>query len=479
MRRLALLCTCIGALLAFGGCAALREFAAKSSSGEMGVPGSAGKITPGELDELTRAFADRYVGLLSSTCDAIKKNNPDPVQRREAQELLLNCATNVYDIASNADSFTRMLDLVVVTTLVSQVWIDDDRAGDIFGERGEVLVRALHHGRVEAWALAAQVLRPDQLELLDYTMWDWRQHNPDMVHMPFVRFSNFAIGRGKSATAEVLAAGGFFGNVGKAGQSVDEARLLSERMFWQLKREGTLLRWQIEATKDDIIATPELSKYVNDITRLTDQAEQLPKNVATERQALLAAFDQRTRTIDATINRVRDALVEARGTATSAESAGKSLNQMFTTADTLFGGRQSLNPTSSPSTQPLLLSSSSPSHPFDVREYTQGVKELAAAIDQMNLMLKSSDELLASPQWDTRIHQLGDSADGRIKMAAEQSRIVTDRMFLQVYVALGLLFALLILYRLVVYFLTRRLKAVPAPQPQTHRPIAHQTEVSP
>ncbi len=41
----------------------------------------------------------------------------------------MNCATNVYDIASNADAFTRVLDLVVVTTLVSQVWIDDDRAG--------------------------------------------------------------------------------------------------------------------------------------------------------------------------------------------------------------------------------------------------------------------------------------------------------------------------------------------------------------
>src|SRR5688500_20361937 len=197
MRRLALLCTCIGALLALGGCAALREFAARTSSGEMGVPGSAGKITPAELDELTRAFADRYVGLLSSTCDAIKKNNPDPVQRREAQELLLNCASNVYDIASNADAFTRMLDLVVVTTLVSQVWIDDDRASQVFGERANVLVRALHHGRVEAWALAAQVLRPDQLDLLDYLIWDWRRHNPDMTRASFVRFSNFALGRGK------------------------------------------------------------------------------------------------------------------------------------------------------------------------------------------------------------------------------------------------------------------------------------------
>src|SRR3954471_688519 len=228
-----LACTVLAAACCGTGCASLRALVPAGMHTDLGGPAAGHTIAGAELDELTRAFADRYVGLLSSTCDALKKGNTDPVQRREAQELMIDGATNVYDIASNADAFTRMLDLVVVSTLVSQVWIDDDRAGEVFGERGEVLVRALHHGRVEAWALAAQVLRPDQLELLDYTMWDWRQHNPDMVHMPFVRFSNFAIARGKSATAEVLAAGGFFGNVGKAGQSVDEARLLSERIFWQ------------------------------------------------------------------------------------------------------------------------------------------------------------------------------------------------------------------------------------------------------
>ena len=109
---------------------------------------------------MTRAFADRYVGLLYSACDALKKDNPDPVQRREAQVLMVDCATNIYDIASNADAFTRMLDLVVVATLVSQVWIDDDRGAEVFAGREELLIRALHHGRVEAWALAAQLLSP-------------------------------------------------------------------------------------------------------------------------------------------------------------------------------------------------------------------------------------------------------------------------------------------------------------------------------
>src|SRR5438874_3080631 len=157
-----LMCICAAALVG-GGCATVRAVARAVKEG--GVSNDGHTVAAAELDELTRAFADRYVGLLSSTCDALKKDNPDPIQRREAQELMLDCATNVYDIASNADAFTRMLDLVVVTTLVSQVWIDDDRAGEVFGDRGEVLVRALHHGRVEAWALAGQVLRPDQLDL--------------------------------------------------------------------------------------------------------------------------------------------------------------------------------------------------------------------------------------------------------------------------------------------------------------------------
>src|SRR5690348_5472050 len=72
-------------LLACGGCAGSRAAQPLSSRSEIGARNGGQQIMPDELDELTRAFADRYVGLLSSTCDALKKDNPDPVQRREAQ----------------------------------------------------------------------------------------------------------------------------------------------------------------------------------------------------------------------------------------------------------------------------------------------------------------------------------------------------------------------------------------------------------
>jgi hypothetical protein len=384
---------------------------AKDGPGQSAATDGNRPIRAEELDQLTRAFADRYVGLLYSTCTALKKDNPDPVQRREAQVLMVDCATNIYDIASNADAFTRMLDLVVVTTLVSQVWIDDDKVAEVFPGREELLIRALHHGRVEAWALAAQVLRPDQIDLLDYLLWDWRRHNPGMDRASFVRFSNFAIGRGKSANSEILAAGGFFANVGQQGQAMDEARLLTERMFYMFKRGPTLLRWQADTMKED----------------------------------LFIALDDRTKQADAMVANVRAVISEANDLVVSMGPTSQSLNEMLKSADGLLARYNSMDKSS---------------RPFDIREYTEAVKELALAAGKMNEMLKSSSELLGSPDWDRRIQQISQSADERIKLAAEESQQVVHDAFGRVNVAIGVLFALFVLCLATVFLVVRRLRIV-------------------
>jgi hypothetical protein len=441
-----LLLTC-GLLQACGGCAAIRARMAASDPGTMGQKGGRTHIRPAELDQLTRAFADRYVGLLSSTCDALKHGNADVVQRREAQEWMLNSANNVYDIASNADAFTRMLDLVTVTTLVSQVWVEDGRAVAIFGpERAEVLARALEHGRAEAWALAAQVLDAAQLRLMEELIRDWRRDNPDMVRVASVRFSNFAIGRGTSSTAKVLAARGWFANVGTAGRSVDEARLLTERMFYMLKRQPTLLRWEVEAIKDDLMATPEVDTYLADVHRLTDQAQRLPADVAAERKAIVAAVDARVETVNATVADVRSGLREAEDLATTVDAAGRSLDAMLKSANGVLARYDALR------TDP----SAPEARSFDVREYTAGVKELASTLQNMNEVLKSSDTLLASSDWGARMDDLNRSADARMKVAAEQSQLVVAAGFRQLWYTVGAVFALLVLYRLAIARLPQR-----------------------
>jgi ElaB/YqjD/DUF883 family membrane-anchored ribosome-binding protein len=291
------------------------------------------------------------------------------------------------------------------------------------------------------------VLRPDQLDLLDYLLWDWRRHNPDMAQVYFVRFSNFAIGRGRSADAEVLAAGGLFGNVGREGQAIEEARLLTERMFYQLKRGPTLLRWEAEALQDTALATPEVGKALADVHRLTDQVEQLPKNVAAERQALLAALDERMKRADTTVANMRAALSEANQLAAALGPADDSLKEALKTADTLFARFDSWD----------RWSTGAGSRLFDIREYTEGIKELAVSADKVNDVLKSSNALLGSSEWNRRVQQVNEAADERVKKAVEQSRQVVNDFFWRAYAALGILFVMLVICLATAFILMRRL----------------------
>jgi hypothetical protein len=261
-----------------------------------------------------------------------------------------------------------------------------------------------------------------------------------------VRFSNFAIGRGTSAAEKVLAARGWFANVGDAGRSVDQARLLTERMFYMLKRQPMLLRWELEATKDGLLATPAVATYLDDVHRLTDQAERLPANVAAEREAVVEAFDRRIGAVDDTVAGIRSAFREGQGLAASVDAAGRSLDAMLRSADGVLLRYDTM------STGP----NAAPVRTFDVREYTEGVKELAGALQNMNEVLKSSDALLGSAEWGRRVEDLNRSADARMKVAAEQSQVVVTAGFRQLWLTVGAVFALLVLYRLTGFYLSRR-----------------------
>ena len=74
---------CIPVLM-LGGCAMLQRNAAEEPERLLDGAEAGKRVTRAELDELTRAFADRYVGLLYSVCDALQDDNPDPEQRRAA-----------------------------------------------------------------------------------------------------------------------------------------------------------------------------------------------------------------------------------------------------------------------------------------------------------------------------------------------------------------------------------------------------------
>lgn len=412
------------------------------------VPADGGRlVTSTELDELTRAFADRYAGLLYSACEELTKDNPDLEQRREAQRLLVDCSSNIYDIASNADSFTRLLDLLVVTNLTSQVWVDDGRAATVFRDRAQPLVDAMQHARKETEALAARVLTAEQLAVMQSLLADWRSDNPEMIRASFVRFSNFAVGRGRSAVSEVLATRGFFAGVEQAGRAVDEVRLLGERAFYMLKRQPTLLRWQIAAARDELLATPAVTSAVADLHRLADEVAQLPTRIAAEREAVLAAVDSRIAEVDAAVARVGTTAGELRSLVESLEPALRALDRLLVTSDAVLARYDAFCRFAVDNHLP----------PFDVREYTEAAQQVATASRDLNALVQATDALLGSPQWRARVEDLSRSADGRIENAAAESRLLVEDLFRRIYFALGGLFVVLVCYRLVSVLITRTL----------------------
>lgn len=445
----------VHAVLLCGGCGTTQRSGDEESDREFGGAEAGQRITAEELDGLTRAFADRYVGLLYSVCDDLTEENPDPLQRRAAQVLLVDNATNIYDIASNADAFTRMLDLVVATTLVSRVWDDDGRAVEVFGERGEALAYALARAREEAWALATQVLSPEQLATFDLLLRQWREENPEMVRASFVRFSNFALGRNRSAAADVLEARGLFAEIGDAGQAVDEVRLLGDRMFYWSKRAPTLMRWQSAAIKSDWVATPEIETALNEINRLTQQMEKFPANIATERQAIFDGVDDRFQDADNTLAKVQDTIDQANGFAQSLEPLTNALQQLFETGDDLFVKFDAWD----------RWNTENRTRPFDILEYKQTASEIANAAQQMDELFTRTEQMLDSPERGDGMQRVNESVDGHITAVANQSEDVIDTLFWRGCALLVVFFVLLMSYRLIVYFFLRDRQPTSRPGP--------------
>jgi hypothetical protein len=482
---------------------------------------AAARVAIQEVDQLNKAFADRFVLLVATACDAIEKDNPSLAQRRKAHELKLYCATSAFDIASNPDPYTSLLDLTLSVTLVSQVWIDEDHAEDVFGpDRARVLIRALRRARVEVWQIAAKTLKPEQLETLDYIIWEWRRDNPDVEHVEFVRFNDFAAGRGKSQVAEVRAGGGFLAPVGEAKKAVDEARLLGERVFYLAKRAPLALAWQAEALRDELLDNPEVTRALSNLDTAVRAIDRLPKDVAAERQSILAAIDQRDRSLNATIAAIRGAIADAdklAGTVRSvAADSTRAFAELRSTSDSLAATIRTADqaaahympppppaatqaakastrrvdtatassrngsaadggsvpgtvrtdtteraPVGALATPPAVSAGHAAPEkpPFDIKSYADTATELATAARELRMLVESTQGLVASEAWTRRLAEINAAADDRMRMAALQSRSLVDEVFHRVYFTLAAVFLLAVLLRIISRRLARRAHA--------------------
>ncbi len=400
------------------------------------------QISIQELDQLTYGYADRYYMIISSAVDALKRDNPDPAQRRIAHQIKLSGVLSMNDIVSGNDPYAQIFDLVVAVTLESVVWIDENRAEQVFGERAPVLIQALHTTRVEAWELAAKVLTQEQLERLDYIILEWRRTHPEIDQVAYVKFDNFAGARATGLLTELKAGDGFLAPLSEASQVLKDWGRLTERAFWYSKRAPNVAAIQAEGAVNEILTTPEIISMLQTAERVGKTAESTPQMLDAQRQAFFAELDARQTLLTNTLGDVRQIMADADSLGRTATLLTTNVQQtLVVLGDTLkvaegVGRRFGLD---QPSTQP-------PGRPFDIQEYATALTRLNEVVTNIQKLTLSADQLTQSEGWKKGLQDMADATDHRV-----------DRIFHRLCLLLGLAFLLAIAYRVISLKLTRRL----------------------
>jgi hypothetical protein len=393
-----------------------------------------------ELDQRLYAFADRYTTLIVSATDEIVQGNPDADQRRLAHQVKLVGTSSIYDIVTNADPFTKLMDLLLVVTLQSYTWIDEDRAEKAFGARAAPLIRSLRAARTDVWKLAAGVLKPDQLQRLDNLILESRKENPDVSFVSFMRFNEVSAARNKSVIAELKKETGLFSSISEAAKVADEARLLAERAFYQSKRMPFLLNWQMEALLNETLAKPEIrapmegtAQMVQAVNRVSATAEQLPQTIAAERAAIFDELTKREPTVSKLLTETRKTAAEARELSMSGErltqqlgQTAKGLNDTIASLDAFVTKQNQASPPNPKA------------EPFRIEPYVQAAGELNQTVAGVNQALVQSQKFVEAKPWMAALSDADALAQARI-----------DQLFWRAAMLIALFFALLLAYRVV------------------------------
>jgi hypothetical protein len=442
----ALIVGCIATgLLTQTGCAFVQRAgqsadAQQRSGGAGGRSGSirskAGEqITMQELDQLTYGFADRYLTYIVNACDAIEKDNPNAQQRRLAHQVKLVQVSSVYDIVTNADPFTQLLDLTLVITLQSQKWIDEDQAERWFGDRAGPLIEASRKAREDIWRIAARVMKPEQLETMDNLIWDWRQKNPSVQLVSYVRFDDFASTRGKTVVEDVKTGTGFLAPVGDAKKAVDEVRLLAERAFYISKRLPFLMNWQMRSAVDETLNDPSVREVTANVTRVSTAIDRIPQDIARERAAIFAEMNRQQPFISAITSQVRGTVAESNALAAQVAAITKSTDQLLASYDRIFVAPDREKPKTG--------------KPFDINEYNKTLLTLTEALKEANTLMANGGALLASPKFDQLTSK-------QVERVGDTSERIVDTAFWRGVALIVIFFVGLGVYRSFTHWLSRR-----------------------
>ena len=382
-----------------------------------------------KVQALVMDLADRYIAALGEAVYLMTRSGQlDTKGRWLAQSFLRNGVGASMDIAVGPNPATSLLDLLVLTSL--QTWSFEAHwipAG--IGEAGRPAAKRLKRTETNVWANAGEVLSKDQLRTLRRLIETWIAENPGQTVVSLVRFKEFVDKRKISSMEMRGQAHGLLEKFDMAIATVDETRLLGERLLWFAGRYPYLVGEQTELTAYRLMDQPEgleLTEAIKSVRQLSSdlsaRVESIQRDLETQQAAFFSRVSaERTESIDQLFDRLARERTQLLDDFSSRQS--ELLGIMTELKETItVSGVLAKDLTGTVNAIDRVVSHfdkapNSTSEPLRMIDVRDAAIETGRAADRVTLLLEQAIALLESESWDQRISKMTDPADELINRA--------------------------------------------------------------
>ena len=401
-------------------------------------------IAPAALQNQLMRFADSYHSAVIGATAQLRENGqaPDPIR---LLSMKLRYSEDLYAVATGPNPLANLLDMVVVVTM-TRMQLQDYWMPEVFGASAETLMAILLQQERTIWTVASAALTPAEQNELRKALRAWHAKNRELKTLDEMRATGFATAIARYSRAEPSTSGSVFdlldldplSSLDPATQEMARTRQFAERALFLVQRMPTLLRWQSELLAMSVARLPEVQTALGDTTRLTAAtdrlsrvAEQLPADIARERQLVLDALQLQSGTLSTLAGRFGQALQAGTDMAQSTDATLRTFDRVYHQLQSAPG-------------QP-------DAKPFRIEDYKDVATQVAVAAAQINETVKSLDAFSGSAD-STAVRQYWSHLAEQLERRGDR---LIDRLIRAGAVLIGLacagLLAVLLVYRWVMH----------------------------
>lgn len=403
---------------------------------------------PVEVQSKVIRFADQYLEAVTRNMRLLQRDGK-PIGKRELTRRRIQYTNEVLAIATGANAYANLLDMIVLVTLtrmrVDNYWKDQSKNQDI-----QPVLKAFRESEAEVWRISATVLAPDQQAELRSALTDWLGKNPklrftpDMADLDFVsEIRTFSRSRSSSAPASVFSLLMIdpLSGLDPAAKELAETRLMAERALFLSRHLPELIRWETEYFTLNTMEVPEISKLLADTSKMSESAERvsqlsqkLPELISTERAQLVDTLKSERQGLTVLAAESRQALTAGKQMADSANATLQSFQAVM--------AQLNARP-SDPNAEP-----------FRIAEYTAAAAQISQTSDRLVELLGLFNQTLGAANAQT----LTDRLDVVTRQAETRGRDLVDYAYRKILIAAALIGAMALAFALAYQLLSGGLR---------------------